>query len=336
MKNKKGLTVSIIILFMLSFLVLKFVYAIKHPFMVETGKVPVSIVKGNSLYTIIDKLSKKGLIKNKYLIKVYVNGKKLNTNIKPGEYLIDADVSIKKFIQILNEGNESKNCIRITIPEGYNIEDISEIMEKKGIMKKQEFLKSCEKYPTPEFIKVSSNIRYSLEGYLFPDTYEFEKGDTGEEIIKKMLNRFEEVLNDITEKENKEISNIQELITIASVIEKEARTDSDRNKISSVFYNRLDKGMRLQVDATVLYAMGKHKGKLSLKDLEIDSPYNTYKVKGLPPGPISNPGKSCIEAALNPDNNEYIYYVLSDHKKHYFTNNYKDFLKAKERYKKSN
>ena len=124
------------------------------------------------------------------------------------------------------------------------------------------------------------------------------------------------------------------MITIASIVEKEARVDEDRPYIASVINNRLEKNMRLQIDATVLYALGQHKDRLVLQDLKIDSPYNTYKVNGLTPGAICSPGKESIEAALNPSNTDYLYYVLQDSKKHYFTNNYQDFLKAKEKYKK--
>ncbi|MCY6372323.1 endolytic transglycosylase MltG [Clostridium ganghwense] len=334
MKNKKVFAVAVIVvLSVIGLISFKFLNNIKHPFNAKTGKIPVFVHKGDSLFNVISDLNTKGVIKNEYLIKFYIKNKELDTNIKPGKYLISNDVSIKEFVEILNEGKMEKNSMRITIPEGYDIERIANIMDESGIISKNEFLKSCKEYTIPSFIKAEKDVRYALEGYLFPDTYEFEKGITGEKILDIMLSRFEKVIEDIGKEENKKIDNLQELITVASIIEKEARVDEDRAKIASVFYNRLNKGMKLQVDATVLYALEDHR-RLSLKDLKVESPYNTYTIKGLPPGPICSPGIACIKAALNPENTDFIYYVLQDKKKHYFTNNYKEFLKAKSLYKK--
>lgn len=336
MKNKKVFTVAIIvILSIVSFISFKIVNDIKHPFNAKTGVVPVFVHKGDSLFNVVSELDNNGLIKNKYLIKLYIKNKKLDTNIKPGKYSMPNDVSINEFVEILNKGLSDNYSVRVTIPEGYDIEGIADIIDKSGIISKNEFIKSCIEYKVPSFIKTREGIKYALEGYLFPDTYEFEKAINGEKIIHVMLNRFQEILYEIEKEENKKIDNLQELITVASIIEKEARVEEDRAKIASVFFNRLNRGMMLQTDATVLYAIGEHRDKVYLKDLKAKSPYNTYKVKGLPPGPICSPGKACIKAALNPENTDYIYYVLQDEKKHYFTNNYKDFLKAKNMYKKN-
>lgn len=337
MKNKKLFTVAIIvILSIVSLISFKIVNDIKHPFNTKTGVVPVFVHKGDSLFNVVSELDNNGLIKNKHLIKLYIKNKNLDTNIKPGKYSIPNNVSINEFVEILNKGLSDNYSIRVTIPEGCDIEGIANIIDESGIISKNEFIRSCIEYKVPSFIKNKDDIKYTLEGYLFPDTYEFEKGINGEKIIHVMLNRFQEILDQIEKEQNKKIENLQELITVASIIEKEARVEEDRDKIASVFFNRLNRGMMLQTDATVLYAIGEHRDKLYLKDLKVESPYNTYKVKGLPPGPICSPGKACIKAALNPENTDYIYYVLQDGKKHYFTNNYKDFLKAKKMYKKNN
>lgn len=336
MKNKKVFAVAMIaILFIVSLILFKFVNDIKHPFNTKTGLVPVFVHKGDSLFNVISELDNNGLIKNKYLIKFYIKSKKLDTNIKPGKYSIANNVSINEFVEILNKGLGNNYFIHVTIPEGYDIEGIANIIAESGIISKNEFIRSCIEYNVPSFIKTRDDVKYTLEGYLFPDTYEFEKGINGEKIIRVMLNRFQEILDQIEKEENKKIENLQELITVASIIEKEARVEEDRDKIASVFFNRLDRGMMLQTDATVLYAIGERRDKLYLKDLKVESPYNTYKVKGLPPGPICSPGKASIKAVLNPETTDYIYYVLQDEKKHYFTNNYKDFLKAKKMYKKN-
>ncbi|MCY6959435.1 endolytic transglycosylase MltG [Clostridium brassicae] len=322
--------VIIIIVALILGILLKFKSDISHPFITEKDKVEFVVNKGESLFYVIDKLNKDGLMKNKQLMKMYIKNNKLNTTIKSGEYEIPSNISIEEFVSILNKGMK----INVTIPEGYDIERIGELLEKKGLVSKKDFIKSCQEYKVPENIKTNVKGKYNLEGYLFPDTYEFEKGYSANKIISTMLNRFQEVIKEIEKDENKKIINLKNTIIIASIVEKEARIDEDRAEIASVIFNRLKKNMMLQIDATVLYALGQHKDRLYLKDLKVNSPYNTYKIKGLPVGPICSPGRPSIEAALNPTSTQYIYYVLQDDKKHYFTSNYKDFLKAKERYKK--
>lgn len=333
-KGIKKITI-IVILSTLVFMILKVRNDIKNPFVTKNKNIVVNVTKGKSLFNVIEDLSNKGFIRSKNIFKLYVKIKKLNSNIKPGEYNIDSNIAIDEFIQMLNIGTSSKSSIKVTIPEGYNIDNIAALLEKNDVISKKEFLKSCINYKMPEYIKVNTKSKYSLEGYLFPDTYRFTKGINGNRIIDEMLKQFKIIIKDIEKKDNKKIDNIQRVITSASLIEKEARSEEDRGKISSVFNNRLKKGMKLQIDATVLYALGDHKKKLYIKDLKVNSPYNTYKIKGFPPGPICNPGRPSIEAALNPDKTDYIFYVLeSNMKEHYFTNNYKKFLQAKQRYKK--
>lgn len=334
MKGKKifGLVILGILIIVLG-ITLKLINEIKYPFAKNKNVVQVEVQKGDSLFDVIENLKIQGLIKNKYFIKFYIKNKKFNTNIKPGKYNVSNQISIKDFINILNSGSQNENFIKVTIPEGYDIEHIAQLFENKGITSKEEFIKSCIEYKVPSFIKIKGKVKYSLEGYLFPDTYRFEKKSSNKEIISIMLNRFQKVLQDIEKENGQKIDNLHKIITAASMVEKEARVAPDRSKIASVFYNREKKDMLLQIDATILYALGDTKEKLYLKDLKINSPYNTYKIKGFPPGPICSPGKACIIAALNPKKTDYIYYVLEDGKKHYFTKSYEDFLKAKKRYK---
>ncbi|MFU0823972.1 endolytic transglycosylase MltG [Clostridium sp.] len=332
MKKLKGIFIVLValILFLLGFDAVK---SIKHPFIATTGTISVVVNDGDSLFNVIRNLKSEKLIKNSSIAKIYIKGRKLDTNIKPGEYDLDSDISIEEFVKTLNSGSKAKNIVKVTIPEGYTVEDIAEVLDESGIITEENFIKSCKEYELPKYIKANSKVLYGLEGFLFPDTYELKRGSSGKDIIDKMLAQFETILEDIKDKNHKEIPDISRIITLASIIEKEARIDEDRAKIASVLNNRLKNDMRLEVDATVLYAMGEHKEKLYYNDLKINSPYNTYKVKGLPPGPICNPGRLSIEAALSPDNTNYMFYVLEDNKKHYFTDNYDDFLKAKKRYK---
>lgn len=330
MKNIKKIT--IIVCLIMIFTGIKIINDIKRPFNTTTDNISVVVDKGDSFNRIFKKLNKENLIKNKVLFKLYGKYKTGNKHIKPGKYTIDSSTSINEFINILREG-KNNNEVKVTIPEGYNIEEIAEVLDKKGIISKLEFLKSCKKYILPDYITADKKVRYQLEGYLFPDTYRFKQGISGEKIIKEMLYQFRSQIKKIEKENNINNKDMKRIITLASIVEKEARIDSDRAKIASVFNNRLIKNMRLQTDATVLYALGKYKKRLSLNDLKVQSPYNTYKIKGLPIGPICNPGKPSIEAIINPAKTKYLYYVLENKKEHYFTDSYSEFLKAKKRYK---
>ncbi|QAT40107.1 endolytic transglycosylase MltG [Clostridium sp. JN-9] len=291
--------------------------------------------KGDSLYNIVDKLNKQGSLKNSFLTKLYIkNNYKNNTNIKPGTYEISSNVSLQKLIDDLEKGIYNENAVKVTIPEGYDIKQIAQLLDKNGIVKKDDFLSTCKDYKLPFYIKRDGEKRYALEGYLFPDTYEFEKNSSSEEVIKIMLSRFEEVITEIKKNNNKEINdnNIENFVTMASIVEKEALQDSDRPKVASVFYNRLNKKMKLQSDATVLYALDAHKEVVRTNDLKVKSPYNTYYVEGLPVGPICSPGKASLEAAINPEKSNNIYFIIIKDGPHFFTDNYSKFLDVKKQY----
>ena len=327
---------KLLIIFVIAIIVLfsaNFYYKsiINHPFKGKDENIVVKVEKGDSLNSVFDNLSSKGIIKNKYIIKYYLRKNNLVKGIKTGNYKIKKDITLEKFVKVLIDGTSDSDTITVTIPEGYDIEHIANILDSKSVIKKEEFIKSCEKYALPNYIKKVKGRKYSLEGFLFPDTYKFQKNMKGEEIIDAMISRFEYVMDEIQNNKGIVIDNekIDDIITIASIVEKEARASEEREKIASVFYNRLDKKMKLQSCATVLYALGKHKDKLYLNDLKVESPYNTYKVDGLPIGPICSPGKESIESSINTPKSEYLYFVLQKNGRHFFTNNYNKFLEAK-------
>ena len=226
----------------------------------------------------------------------------------------------------------SLNKVKFTVPEGYSIEDIASKLEDEGICSKNDFILAIKEYPLPSYVKPNEEKRYNLEGYLFPDTYIIEIGETPKEIINKMIKRFEEMLDEASKATNVIVKDedIETVVTIASMIEKEARLDNERPTIASVIVNRLNIDMKLQIDATVIYALGEHVNIVTYDDLEIDSPYNTYKNYGLPVGPISNPGIESIKATLKPESTDYLFYVLKDDNSHYFTNDDEDFLRKQE------
>jgi UPF0755 protein len=262
-------------------------------------------------------------------VKLAMDKKKIN--VKEGIYEIDTNTTLDNFIGLLENENGDKDLVKLTIPEGYSVEEIAKTVEEKEICSKEDFLTAVKSYELPSFIKPDSKKRYNLEGFLYPDTYLIKKGSDANYLIKTMLNRFNEVLKQVKEETQIDIKDedVEKIITIASMIEKEARVSQDRALISSVIYNRLDKDMKLQIDAAVIYALGYHVDVVLNKHLEVDSPYNVYKYKGLPIGPIANPGVDCIKAALLPEKTDYLYYILQGNGSHYFTNNYEDFLKKK-------
>lgn len=301
-----------------------------HPFLTEGKSLKLKVEKGDTLNVLISSLSNKNIIGNSNVIKWYIKNQGLNTAIKPGSYVLDSGINLKQFVKALNIGSFDESIVNVTIPEGYNVEQIADLLDKKKIISKSEFLLSCKEYIYPSYIKSDFKRKYMLEGFLFPDTYQLVQGMIGNDIIAIMLQRFSTVINEV-QVNNKSFTSdqIDKLIVMASIVEGEAQKDDERAKVASVFYNRLNIKMKLQSCATVEYALGKHISILTQKDTLIKSLYNTYYVSALPIGPICNPGKKSIEAALNPSKTNYIYFVSKNNGTHFFTNNYKEFLAVK-------
>lgn len=301
---------------------------IKHPFKVKDESFKIMVEEGSGIYTVLNTMKNDGKIKNVTLIKKYLKYNNMLLSINPGTYTIKSDATVDEFIEQLNKGID-EDTVKVTIPEGYDINKMALLLEEKGIIKKEDFIKKCREYEKPKYIKDINNRKYVLEGYLFPDTYNFKKDMDGEKIISIMYNRFEEVVKDLKDQYEIQDEELDKIITLASIVEKEAEVNEERGKVASVFHNRIKKGIKMESCATVLYAMGKHKDKLYYKDLEIKSPYNTYKNMGLPPGPICSPGIESIKATINPEKTNYLYFVSNNDGTHFFTDNYAEFLKVK-------
>lgn len=321
-------TLIILLLIIVIALASVFISTVKKPLKISDSEV-VNVQEGDSFYSIINRLSNEKKIKSPFIIKIYTKLTGLDLEVIPGSHTLDKSMSINDIAKTLRDTNNA-NTITVTIPEGFNMEDIAARVQEKGICTKDEFLSAVKSYPLPSYVKDNPDKRYNLEGFLFPDTYNFEVGVKPEYIIETMINRFEEVWGKITEGLDIKEDDIEKVINVASVIEKEARVDEDRPLIASVIYNRLKQDMPLQIDATVIYAHGYYIESVRNRHLAIESKYNTYLHKGLPVGPICNPGAPSIEAALNPANTNYLFYLLASDDEHYFTDNYDDFLKKKE------
>ncbi|MBW6409826.1 endolytic transglycosylase MltG [Clostridium weizhouense] len=305
--------------------------AINKPLKNNENVTIIEVRYGEGFYGVLDRLQREGKLTNKYFIKLNLMLNKPNIDLQEGIYQVNSNVDLNELISILNNQNDNKNLKKLTIPEGYDVDKIAKKVEEEGFCSKDDFLNAVKKYPLPDFIKKDEHKRYNLEGFLYPDTYLLKSDTNADFIVKAMLRRFTEVLDEIENDLSIDIKDddIEKTITIASMIEKEARYDEDRTLISSVIYNRLNDNMKLQLDATVIYALGYHVDVVLNKHLAIESPYNTYKYNGLPVGAICNPGKESIKAALNPEKTDYLFYILQDNGYHYFSNNYEDFLKKK-------
>lgn len=289
----------------------------------------IEVRQGYNANQIADILYKAKLIKNKKVFILYTKIKALDSKLKAGKYVLSSDMSLQEIAECITEGNTISDTIRITIPEGLEIREIGLLLEEKGLGNKEKFIEATDSRNfTFKFSKyIPKNL--SLEGYLFPDTYQVYKDIDEIGIIKIMLNRFEEIFNDELSSRSEETGlTVHEIITIASIIEREAKVDSERAIISSVFYNRLKNNMLLGSCVTVQYALGERKPNLTYKDLEIDSPYNTYKVQGLPPGPVSNPGEASIRAALYPAETNYYYFSANFDGTHTFSKTFSEHQKA--------
>ena len=329
-KNKRIIRVARIFVIMIIIITIWQCFKIVDTPLKINNEEIVEVAEGDSFYGILDKLSEEGKIKNKFLVKLYLKICGIKPEVLEGTYKLNKSMTLNEFVNLLTDSNKDK--VYITIPEGYTIDDIAEKLEENNICNSKEFVDSVKNYELPKYISNNPNKRYNLEGFLFPDTYSFNKNENADFIIKTMLNRFEKVWQEIVEDLNISIpeEEIEKKVNVASMIEKEAVVDSERSFISSVIYNRIAIGMPLQIDATVIYSYGYHIEKMYEKYLEIDSPYNTYMYYGLPIGPISNPGRASLMAALKPKETDYLYYLLESENTHYFTDNYDDFLRRKE------
>jgi len=262
----------------------------------------------------------------------YCRKEKLDTRLKPGHYSFNRSQTLAQIAHSIAEGQVVKT--KITIPEGYTVREIGDMLVEKQVCSKEAWQEAIKADYPYDFLKnVPDNNKYRLEGFLFPDTYYIEENTTSYEIINMMLQNFAKVWkNDFAGQAQAQNMDIYETIIIASLIEEEAMHDDERRTISGVIHNRLRDGMYLQLCPTVLYCFDQKKTVLNDADLDIESPYNTYRHPGLPPGPISNPGKASIAAALNPEKTPYYFYVSKGDGSHYFSRTFQEHLQAMSRY----
>jgi UPF0755 protein len=304
---KNFLEVFFIFLFLIFFVVFFLYWGIFIPKNSENKEKIFSVKRGEGLFEIGENLEKEGVIKNKIFFDFYVILIRKEKNLQAGKYFLSSSMNVPQIAQKIISGDIAK--MKVTIPEGFTVKEIE---EKLGI-----------KLPGE-----------NLEGYLFPDTYYFPIDVSGEEVVKIMRENFEKKISPYKEEVEKSGKTIQEIIIMASLIEKEVKTKEEKELVSGILWKRLKNGIPLQVDATITYITGKKTTKIPLEDLQIDSPYNTYKYKGLPPGPICNPGLESILAALYPKESEYWYYLSTPDGKTLFFKTLEEHNLAKAKYLK--
>lgn len=281
------------------------------------------VTYGTSLRQVGKELQARGLIRSSFVFEVYVRLNPKKRMVKAGRCQLGPGMNLFQIVKELRRGIPGQ--IRITVPEGLTVKEVADLFSRKGLAKRERFLALLKDTQFTSGI-IGEGWKADPEGHLFPDTYDFSLNVTEEEIIVKMLKRF----NEVFDAEVGQVTPLQkrEILTIASIVEKEAKKADERQIIAGIFYNRLRRGYPLQSCATVLYALGKHKKRLYYKDLQVESPYNTYRYSGLPPGPIANPGLASIRAAVSPAKVDYLYFVAKPDGSHIFSSTYKQHLLA--------
>lgn len=264
-------------------------------------------------------------ISKNIIFKGYLKYRNEGKGIKAGYYELKGNLNMKELIDVLEEGKDK--VFRLTIPEGYSVAEIAELLEKMGKIDKDKFYKTFNEiefpYPTPNG---------NFEGYLYPETYYIPENYDERLILRTLLREF---LKKFPPENYPNKEEFYQKLIMASILEREAKLDKEKPLMASVFYNRIDKGMKLASDATVNFVYNYKKKRMYYKDLEIDSPYNTYKYKGLPPAPISNPSVVSVEAAYTPAKTDYLFFVAKGDGGHFFSKTYREHLEFQRKNKEN-
>jgi UPF0755 protein len=323
------ISAALLLLFFITWFSLEFY----RPMETQPNTVVFEVEKGQSAKDIAINLEKTGIIKKTWPFlmgyRIFFSGHSL----KAGEFAIAIPDSPKNILQILSEG--SVRLHSITIPEGLILQEIAHLLESEGFVAREDFLRDAEE---TSLINSLDKDAPNLEGYLFPETYRFAKGTPSEEIVVAMVFQFMKVFTrEWTERAEELGMSIRDIVILASLIEKETSLRKEKKIISAVFHNRLKIGMKLDCDPTIIYVLkleGRFKDRLRTRDLKYDSPFNTYLNSGLPPGPIANPGRNSLEAALYPADEKFLYFVSKNDGSHYFSQTFREHQNAVNKYQR--
>lgn len=342
---------KILILFILALIVLlAYLNSINSPLDEDGEDMNFIITKGEGVKKIAQNLQEQDIIDSSFFFKIYVWQKDLESKFQAGEYILNPSMSIKKIVNKITGGEVISNEKNITIIEGWNLFDIGQYFEREGMFQSEEFLEMTgypkidyrynDEFSAPkdysaqfDFLKDKPSY-YSLEGYLFPDTYRVFSEATIDEIIQKILQNFDKKLTQAMRDEIKrQGKSVYEIITMASIIEKEVKSEKDMKIVSGIFWDRITNGQALESCATLAYILEVNKPQYTQEDTKVDSPYNTYQNRGLPPGPIGNPGLKAIKAAIYPEYTDYNYFLSRpDTGETVFSSTYQEHINNKAKY----
>ena len=311
----------------------------------QTELVSFEIEQGASVKEVSKALEEEGIIRNSKLFNFYLKFKNVS-GFKSGLYHVSKSMTLDEIIAELSGQGKDKdqNATKVLIREGEQLTDIAKEVEKSTKYSAEDFMAKVQdedflRYLVQKFPKLLTQsyngyqVKYVLEGYLFPATYDMNDSKTLQMLITEMVAKTDEVMSKYYDKILASDYTLQEIMALASLIEKEGTKLEDRKKISSVFHNRIKENMKLQTDVSVQYALGEHKEALSLEDLEVDSPYNLYKNYGVGPGPYNSPSEDAIVAAMEPADTEYLYFLADIHTKEiYYAKTYEEHLELKAKY----
>ncbi len=316
---------------LLSLLLLASVYIYYHrPYDNQSREVEVEILKGETLAKIARKLADRHLIRFPECFALITRFLEKDRGLRAGQYVLHSTMSPKEILENLCQGVVT--LIKVTLPEGLTVEQVSSILEREGLAGREEVLRANR---DPEFLKRLGITGLSLEGYLYPDTYHFASGISCRSILEILVAQFRKVYGpEAKAKEGVSEWSVHEVVTLASIIEKETSHSEEKPTVSSVLHNRLARGMPLQCDPTVIYGIEDFDGNLKKVHLLTPGPYNTYLNKGLPPGPICNPGLDSIRAAMNPEETSYLYFVSKNNGTHFFSSGIEEHNRAVMKYQK--
>lgn len=326
--SKKVISLFLLLLTILGGIIFGVQYLVGPIDKFSPQSVEVDIPNGSNLAGIAKALKNAGVIREALYFIILSRIRGVESQLKAGYYELSTKMSINQVIDKLVKGEVA--TFKLTIPEGLTIKEMATLIAEQTNISREEFLVAAAEYELDFFPE--QDVEFQVEGFLFPDTYQIPLKVTPEELISIMVQRFETVIGTESVKVRGRSLNIWEIVTIAALIEEEAKLDADRPLVSGVIYNRLEEGMYLQLCASVIYALGVKKDRLSIADTLIDSPYNTYQHQGLPPGPISNPGLTSLKAALHPEDVPYFFYFALPDGTTFYCRTYEEHQKAVKKY----
>lgn len=287
----------------------------------DTTVVEIEIPEGATVSQMGEILEDEGIIRSSLSFKMFVKARGVEGDLQAGVHSVSPSMSLGQVVANLQEGAKEAGMIKVSVAEGLTLEEIADVVGQSTRYSAEEFMTLVQddaflqqlvsEYPLLSESYNAEGVRYVLEGYLFPATYDFNEDDGLESLVRQMVGKTFDVISAHQAEFDSSAYSVQDIMSLASLIEKEGGQGEDRRIISGVFYNRLEQNMPIQSDISVLYALGTHKEVVTFKDLEVDSPYNLYTNTGLPPGPMNSPSEDAIIAALEPQDNDYLYFYAN-------------------------